>query len=277
MLLIIDGSSLLSSSYYGNLPLYYKANRKHMSEEEKQKCWKQILQTSKGVYTNGIYTMLKNMLAIIERAKPTYLAIVWDISKNTFRKELMNDYKGQRKDREEPLVQQFETIQWILNRMGIAQFAASYYEADDFAGSLVHKFKDETPIRLYTKDKDYLQLVNTNTHLWLIQDKKKIEELKEKWKGHHHEFVPTNAFSYDIQLVKEEFGIWPYQVSDWKALGGDVSDNIPGVKGISDKTAIKLLSIFSNIPSLYKSIETWMRKNENVFLRITRFVTLIHF
>ena len=165
-LLLIDGSSLLSSSFYGNLPEEYK---KAKTEDEYNKALPLLLHTSDGkYYTNGIYGFLRIMFKIIREHNPTHLAIAWDKSRNTFRKKLFPDYKAHRKAVRQELISQFDLTQKFLEYIGVQQFVFEDYEADDIIGTLSHKFSDEASIIILSKDKDVLQLINDNTSVWQI-------------------------------------------------------------------------------------------------------------
>lgn len=148
----------------------------------------------------------------------------------------------------------------MLPWLGIQTFFSEEYEADDLAGSLAKKFASpETKVSLLTKDRDYLQLVDDYTNCWLYQSTEKTESLYAKYyypqgltKENIH--LPNHVFSFTPFLVKEEYGVNPKQIIDMKAIGGDVSDNIPGVKGVSENTAIQLLSEYDSVEELYETL-----------------------
>ncbi len=254
-LLIIDGSSLLSTQFYGNLPREVLMAR---TPEDKEKFFYKIMQTGKGVYTNGIYGFLRTLFNILEKQKPAYVAVTWDVTRNTFRREIYEEYKANRTQTIEPLKSQFILCQEILKRMGIAQFMSERYEADDFSGSLACKFEKEIPVRIMTKDHDYLQLVNDNTFLWLIMsDQKKADEFNKRH-GIDKSLcnIPEKTVCLDRELVKSEFGIYPESVASLKGLMGDTADNIKGVPGIGDKTATALIAHYMSIDALYDDIKS---------------------
>ena len=131
-LLLIDGSSLLTTQYYGNLPreiLFAK------SDEEKKKFYHKIMQTRTGIYTNAIYGFMRTLLKIIKEQKPAYIAVAWDKSRNTFRREIYSEYKGNRGETPKPLKDQFILCEELLEKMGIRQFMDDSFEADDFYDS----------------------------------------------------------------------------------------------------------------------------------------------
>ena len=164
-LLIIDGSSMLSTCYYGNLP---KSILFAKTEEEKEKHYEQILHTSDGKYTNAMFTMLRTLLGIYKKVKPEYVAFVFDKTRDTFRRtELGADfYKANRKETAKPLKEQFIQMEEFLQEIGCAVFMSDDYEADDYAASLVEKFEGpDLQTYVLTKDHDYFQVVSEYTRM----------------------------------------------------------------------------------------------------------------
>lgn len=252
-LLIIDGSSLLSTQFFGNLPkeiIFAK------TLEEKEQFFSKIMQTTTGVYTNAVYGFIRVMLKIIKDQKPKYIAVTWDVSRDTFRRELYPDYKGNRGETLVPLKEQFALCQDVLRQMNIPQFMDARYEADDFSGSLCEKFEDKVPVRILTKDNDYLQLITQQTNVWLIHSTaKKTDELFKKYNLDRKEInVPDRTFPFTPELVKEEFGILPSSVPSLKGLQGDTSDNIKGVPGVGETTAVALIKEYETVDKLYTAI-----------------------
>ena len=252
--LIIDGSSLLSTSYYGNLPkevMYAK------TDADREAAYKKILQTSNGIYTNGIYGFFKTLNKIIDNQKPKYLAVVFDVSRQTtFRKKMYDDYKGTRKATPGPLGEQFKLTQEVLEYIGIPVLKSPEFEADDFAGSLAKKFETEVPIKLFTKDMDYLQLISENSRVWLVTSKAE-DMYKELGLTDYKSFnLPDGVFEYTLSTFTEFQGLeHPEYFIDAKALLGDKSDNIPGCPGIGEKSAIPLLQEYKTIENLYEVLE----------------------
>ena len=253
-LLLIDGSSLLSTQFFGSLPrqiLFAK------TIEEKEKFYDKILQTSDGFYTNGVFGFVKYLLKIIRELKPSHIAITWDLSRNTFRREIYPEYKANRGETMAPLSDQFAICQEVVKALGIAQFMSGTYEADDFCGTLAEKFKSEIPVFIMTKDNDYLQLVDENTKLWLMHSSaEKTDELYKKY-GIDKLTVnaPDRCFVYDRELIKKEFGIEPENVNSLKGIMGDPSDNIKGVPGVGEATARLLIGKYHTVDGLYKVID----------------------
>jgi len=253
-LLLIDGSSLLSTQFFGSLPrqiLFAK------TVEEKEKFYDKILQTSDGFYTNGVFGFVKYLLKIIREQKPSHIAIAWDLSRNTFRREIYPEYKGNRGETMAPLSDQFAICQEVVKALGIAQFMSGTYEADDFCGTLAEKFKSDIPVFIMTKDNDYLQLVDDKTKLWLMHSSaEKTDELYKKY-GIDKSTVnaPDRCFVYDRELIKKEFGIEPENVNSLKGIMGDPSDNIKGVPGVGEATARLLIGKYHTVDGLYKVID----------------------
>lgn len=262
MFLVIDGSSMLTTAYYANLPREIKFER----DEEKQKLYyDKILHTKDGEYTNAVYGMTRELLNIILNQKPDYLAIVFDKTRNTFRRELYSEYKAQRKPSPAPLKQQFAAMEQIVEKLGIQCLYSDNVEADDFAGSIVKKFSaPNCPIRFLTKDHDYLQLINDYTRGWVPQTKD--ETLKAMEENYLSPFgislkdcnLPNNVFEFTAETTFGEEGVWPEQIPDKKGLCGDSSDNIPGVKGVGETSVIPLLAEYKTVEGIYEAIDDCM-------------------
>lgn len=261
-LLIIDGSSLLSTSFYATATAYLMAK----TDEDKEKALTRLMKTSDGRYTNGVFPFMRTLLSLIKKNEPTHLAVVWDVSRQTFRQEIAGGtYKGTRKATPHPLKEQFISTQNLLQGI-VPQFLSGkddeeVYEADDFAGSLAKRFQNEIPVFLHTKDEDYLQLVDTNTRVWLGSSK--ADKMFEDLGLNRQEFnVPDGFFEFTLSTLKDIKGLEPYQIVEYKALCGDTSDNIPGVKGVGEKAVIPLLQEYGNIESIYDTIENLSSKEE---------------
>ena len=251
-LLLIDGSSLLTTNFFGNLPreiLFAK------DPAEKEKYFHKIMMTSKGVYTNAVFGFLRTLFKILKDQKPEYLAVAWDLTRDTFRREKYPEYKANRTETMEPLKEQFALCQEVLKRIGIPQFMSETYEADDWCGSLAKKFENEVPVKIFTKDHDYLQLVTGRTHMWLMHSSaEKTEEMYKKYHLTHDADVPDRAFELDPKLVEEEFGVKPEHINSLKGLQGDSSDNIKGVPGVGPQTAVRLIKEYGTVKELYRAI-----------------------
>lgn len=258
-LLLIDGSSLLSTQFFGSLPrqiLFAK------TIEEKEKYYDKILQTSDGFYTNGVFGFVKYLLKIIREQKPSHMAVAWDLSRDTFRRKIYPDYKGNRGETMAPLSDQFAICEEVVEALGITQFMSGTFEADDFCGTLAEKFKPEIPVFIMTKDNDYLQLVDDKTKLWLMHSSaEKTDELYKKYGIDKSKVnAPDRCFVYDRELVKKEFGVEPENVNSLKGIMGDASDNIKGVPGVGEATARLLIGKYHTVDELYKAINNKDKK-----------------
>ena len=202
------------------------------------------MQTSTGVLTNGIYTMVRILFNLIRNQKPTHMVVAWDVSRDTFRKRIYPEYKANRGEAPKELREQYRTMQWFLKEIGIAQYGLIDYEADDIIGTFSTMFSKFIPTYIYTKDCDALQLVSELTSLWLITKKAKNQE-----------DLPNNTLELTPKLVEQHFQLKPNQIVDMKALAGDQGDNIPGAPGVGDKSAIALLKQYGTIENIYKELE----------------------
>ena len=255
--LIIDGSSLLATSYYGILPPELKNSK--LSESDAEKFYDKILHTTDGKFTNGIYGFMKTLLNIIKNQDPKYIVVNWDASRSkTFRREMYIDYKGNRGQTPKPLKEQQLLMREILKFIGIKQFFSDKYEADDYSGSLAKHFENQTYIRILTKDRDHLQLIDDKINVWLNfpMDKngvsKQVDTLNNTFQVDASKLnVPSNVFRVTKDIVKPYYGAEAPYIADLKALMGDAADNIPGVKGIGEKTAAILIDKFHTIEELY--------------------------
>ena len=261
-LLIIDGSSLLSTSFYATATAYLMAK----TDEDKEKALTRLMKTSDGRYTNGVFPFMRTLLSLIKKNQPTHLAVVWDVSRQTFRQEIAGGtYNGTRKATPHPLKEQFISTQNLLQGI-VPQFLSGkddeeVYEADDFAGSLAKRFQNEIPVFLHTKDEDYLQLVDRSTRVWVGISK--ADKMFEDLGLNRQEFnVPYGFFEFTLSSLKDIKGLEPYQIVEYKALCGDTSDNIPGVKGVGEKAVIPLLQEYGTIEAIYETIENLNAKEE---------------
>ncbi len=256
--LVIDGSSILATAYYGTLPksiLYAK------TEADEKAHYSDLLHTSTGIYTNAVYTMLKSIFKIINNQKPTHIVVAFDKSRETtFRRKMYAEYKNNRKPTPEPLKSQMKLMQDILDTIGIKTLISDEFEADDLAGSVIEKFKSSIPMEFMTKDHDYLQLTDKNAKAWMVQTSKENTELLwDKYGDENKSYIEANLpdkvidFTEDITLA--EIGVSPEQIVDYKAIAGDSSDNIPGVKGVGPKTAIALLGKYQTLDRIYAVID----------------------
>ena len=256
-LLIIDGSSLLVTNYYANLPFDIM---KAKIPEDAEKAYSKILHTSDGKYTNALLGFMKTFLKILAEQKPSHIAVVFDKTRDTFRRQISSDYKANRKETPKPLKEQFIAVENLLEKSGIHIFLGDEYEADDYAGSLAEKFYKDIPVNVMTKDMDYLQLVSNekNIRAWMMQttDAKWQEMLEAYDVKEAYENMPNKVFVFSEDTITEEYGVeHGSQIVEYKALVGDKSDNIQGVNGIGEKVAIPLIREYGTIENLYADIE----------------------
>ena len=196
-----------------------------------------LMKNSKGVVTNALYGFATMINKIIKEENPDYMLVAFDIGK-TFRHREYADYKAGRAKTPEELKSQMPLARIMLDHMGIKNIGIEDYEADDIIGTLA-KRADEDPdwdATVITSDHDYLQLISEVVEVKLLKSKD------------YTRYNPTN--------FKEEYGIEPIKVIDLKALMGDSSDNIPGVAGIGEKTALKLLQDYGSLDGVYENIDS---------------------
>ena len=255
--LIIDGSSMLSTSYYGNLP---KSILFAKTDEEKERHYQEILHTSDGKYTNAMFTMLRTLLAVYKKVKPEYVAFTFDMTRDTFRRTQLGAdfYKSNRKETAQPLKEQFVQMEEFLKVIGCPVFMSPKYEADDYAASLVEKFQGpELQTYVLTKDHDYFQLVSPYTRMWRVVTKDKLETLKDAYGLYGkdaYEALPSNVFEYTPETVHSEEGVYPEQIPVLLAITGDPGDGIPGCKGVSSAAA-PLVEEYKTLDAIYQVIE----------------------
>ncbi len=218
-LIIIDGNSIVNRAYYGVRPL----------------------STKSGIPTNAIYGFMNIMLKYIDEYKPDYLCVAFDLKAPTFRHKMYDAYKAQRKGMPDDLAEQMPHLKEILGAMNIRMLSLEGYEADDIIGT-VSRICDEKGIKcgIVTGDKDDLQLASENTGVLLTTTR----------------MGQTTTEVFDDRAVLEKYGVTPEEFISVKALMGDSSDNIPGVRGIGEKTAFELIKNFHTLEKLYEEIDS---------------------
>lgn len=202
----------------------------------------QFMYNNKDIPTNGIQGMIRHTMKLVELSRPDNLVITWDMGRETIRNEWFEDYKANREAPPEEMVPQFDYVKEIIHDMGIYQLGIHGYEADDIIGTLAVNYDD---LLIVSGDRDLLQLLGKNNEIWLTR------------KG----FTEYNHYTENV--FQEEYAITPSQFIDVKALMGDAGDGYYGVKGIGEKTALKLIreygsieNIIENIDSLSKGVRT---------------------
>ena len=193
------------------------------------------LSTSSGRPTNAVYGFVTMLQKLIHEEKPDYLAIAFDMKAETFRKKEFQDYKIHRKPMPDELVEQLPVIQKVLGLYRIPIFQKEGYEADDVLGTLSKKLSAEgIAVYIVTGDKDILQLVNDSVFVY-----------------HSHK----EGLIYDKKRVVEQFGIAPEKIVELIGLCGDSSDNIPGVPGVGEKTAVELIQKFGDLDRVLSNVD----------------------
>ena len=216
--ILVDGNNLLFRSYYATA---YTGN---------------VMRNSKGFPTNAIYGLILMMNKIIEEEKPKYIAVAFDIGKN-FRRQKYPSYKAGRAQTPDELKIQMPIARQLLDAMGIKYFELEPYEADDIIGTLAKKAELDPNFdaTIISSDKDLLQLISPQVDVKLLKQKDFIR--------------------YNRDTFFKDYNFEPIRMIDFKALSGDASDNIPGVKGIGEKTAMGLLSKYDTIEDIYEHID----------------------
>ena len=215
-IIIVDGSSLMYRAFFA-LPL---------------------LTSPTGQYTNAVYGFTSMLIKLMDDVKPDKVVVAFDKGKLTFRNELYAEYKGGRQATPQELSVQFPVIQEVLSTLGIAVLELAGYEADDIIGTLASQAAVAGQQALIvTGDKDALQLVNESVTVLLT--KRGISDVER----------------YDSEAVQTRYTLSPAQIIDLKGLMGDSSDNIPGVPGVGEKTAVKLLAEFGTVDNVLEHID----------------------
>lgn len=225
--ILIDGNSLANRAFYA-IPM---------------------LSNSKGFITNAIYGFCNMLFRVMEEEKPQYIAVAFDKGKIVFRHADYSQYKAHRKGTPDELRPQFPILKELLNALNIAVFEAEGYEADDLIGTLACQGdKNGLEVIILTGDRDALQLISPNVRVYLT--KKGITELEK----------------YNEQSLKEKYGLTPAQMIDLKGLMGDASDNIPGIPGVGEKTALKLVQEYGSLEEVLANSEAFKGKKLGILL-----------
>ncbi len=228
-LLLIDGNSMLFRAYYATV-------------------YGQSMSTSEGIPTNAIYGFALMLSKALKTIEPDYILVAFDHGKDTYRHKEYPEYKGTRSATPDDLKTQFPIIREYIDALHIKRHEQEGLEADDIIGCLA-KQNEQYDVNILTSDKDLLQLVDDNIKVWLM-----------------HKGI-SDIVMMTPQAVYDRFQLEPKQIIDMKALAGDPSDNIPGVRKIGDKTAIKLLNQYQTVENLYDHIDEQKGKlKENLIL-----------
>ena len=230
-IIVIDGNSLLFRAFYAT---YYDPSN--------------IMRTKSGQATNAIFAfsnMITSLLTSLKKGDGIFVG--FDAGKHTFRHQEYKDYKANRPELPKDLITQFPIARELLDKLNIVHYECDNLEADDICGIIANKAQKEGyKVYIYTSDKDYLQLIDENITIELI--KKGLKDIKE--------MTP--------QTFKEEWGFEPIQITDYKGLRGDDSDNLKGIPGVGDKTAKQLISQFGDLESIIQNADTKTKVGRNI-------------
>ena len=220
-LIVIDGNSILNRAFYGIMG-------------------SKMLMTKDGKYTNAVYGFLAIMFKVLEDLKPEYMAVAFDLKAPTARHKLYEGYKATRKGMPNELAEQMPIIKEILQAMNITIIEKEGYEADDILGTLARiGEKEGLDVTILSGDRDTFQLATDKITIRIPRTK----------------MGKTEVDNFDKNKVLEIYGIEPKELIEVKGLMGDTSDNIPGVPGVGEKTALNLVKEYKSIENLYKKIE----------------------
>ena len=218
---LVDGNSIMNRAFYGIMG-------------------SKMLTTKDGKYTNAVYGFLAIMFKLLEDVKPQYMAVAFDLKAPTARHKMYEGYKANRKGMPDELAEQMPMIKEILRAMNIDIVEMEGYEADDVLGTLsCYGEKQGLDVIILSGDRDTFQLATDKVTIRIPHTKAGKSETDE----------------YDAKKIKEKYGLKPKQLIEVKGLQGDTSDNIPGVPGVGEKTALKLVQEYGSIDNLYKKIE----------------------
>ncbi|WP_027964858.1 5'-3' exonuclease [Halalkalibacillus halophilus] len=227
--LLVDGMALLFRAFYATaMSNYFMVN-------------------SKGVPTNAVHGFVKHLLTATNTFQPSHVICCWDMGSHTFRNDLYDLYKANRGDPPEELIPQFELVKEVTEAMDIPNIGIPGYEADDCIGTLAKIYKDDAKVDILTGDQDILQLLDESTRVILLK------------KGF------GNYDVYHTEKFVEEKGITPHQMIDLKAMMGDSSDNYPGVRGIGEKTALKLLMTHGSLDTILENLDQLTKAQRTKF------------
>ncbi|WP_316569853.1 5'-3' exonuclease [Neobacillus sp. YIM B06451] len=226
-LMLIDGMALLFRAFYAT------------------SVTGQYMINAKGMPTNAVHGFLKHMLTAVSEFSPSHLAVCWDMGSKTFRNELLDSYKANRGEAPVELIPQFDLAKEVVSAFDIPNIGLAGYEADDCIGTIARQVGGSMPVSIVTGDRDILQLLEDEVTVILLK------------KGYGNYLVHTPASFYD------ECGLIPRQMIDLKALMGDPSDNYPGVRGIGEKTALKLLKEHGHIEGILENLEKLSKSHKS--------------
>jgi 5'-3' exonuclease len=218
-LMLVDGMALLFRAFYATAVTG------------------QFMKNADGVPTNAVNGFVKHMFTALSSFKPSHVAVCWDMGSKTFRNELYPEYKANRGAAPEELIPQFDLVKEVVASFDVPNIGVSGYEADDCIGTIAVEAKQDFSVSILTGDQDILQLIDDHISVVLLK------------KGF------GNYLVHNKETFFQEKGIMPKQMIDLKAFMGDPSDNYPGVKGIGEKTATKLLQQFEHVDGVVANLD----------------------
>jgi len=216
--MLVDGMALLFRAFYATSYGGY------------------IRKTKDGLPTNAVYGFLQYFFDAVSTFEPSHVVCCWDMGKGTFRTEKYDGYKSNRIEAPLELIPQFELVKEVVAELGVPNIGLAGYEADDCIGTLASCYSDNSEVYILTGDHDMLQLIDENVKVVIMK------------KGR------SNYKVYDLAELLEDRGLTPRQVIDLKGFMGDTSDNYPGVKGIGEKTALKLLTEYGTVEGVIENL-----------------------
>ena len=218
-LMILDGNSIVNRAFYGV----------------------RMLTAPDGAPTNGVYGFVAILQKLLDEQRPDSVCVAFDVHAPTFRHEAFADYKAQRRPMPDDLVKQMPVLKDVLDAMGIRRYECAGWEADDILGTAGKKCEDAGwDCLIVTGDKDSFQLITDTTHVFHVKSRMGQTETQE----------------YTPEVFRAEYGFDPAHIVDLKALMGDPSDNIPGVPGVGEKTAMDLIQRYTTIERIYDGLDT---------------------
>ena len=229
-IVLIDGHSILNRAFYG-VP---------------------DLTNSEGLHTNAVYGFLNILFKILSEENPQYLAVAFDLKAPTFRHKMYQDYKGTRKPMPEQLHEQVPVMKEVLRAMGVPLLMLEGYEADDLLGTVAKRMeKKGLEVSVVSGDRDLLQLATEHIQIRIPKTKRGGTEIED----------------YHAKEVQEKYQVTPLQIIELKALMGDSADNIPGLPGVGEKTATRLIVEYGTVENAYAHVdEIKPAKAKNAFL-----------
>lgn len=218
-LMLVDGMALLFRAFYATAVTG------------------QFMKNADGVPTNAVNGFVKHFFTAVSSFRPSHVAVCWDMGSKTFRNELYPDYKANRGEAPEELIPQFDLVKEVVESFDVPNIGLPGYEADDCIGTIAVQAKEKFSVYILTGDQDILQLIDDGISVVLLK------------KGFGNYLVHNKETFY------REKGIMPWQMIDLKAFMGDASDNYPGVKGIGEKTARKLLQQYNDVDGVVANLD----------------------